>query len=74
MAALLKRCLLGTHQGGVKHALLQYYLDEFVFRYNRRKQPMAAFQTLLGLGTGRAPTTYARIQGGKDLPPLLSES
>lgn len=36
MAALLKRCLLGTHQGGVKHALLQYYLDEFVFRFNRR--------------------------------------
>jgi transposase-like protein len=28
------------------------YLDKFVFRHNRRKQPMAAFQTLLGLGTG----------------------
>jgi hypothetical protein len=28
------------------------YLDEFGFRHNRRRQPMAAFQTLLGLGTG----------------------
>ena len=29
--------------------------DEFVFRHNRRQTPMPAFQTLLGLGTGRAP-------------------
>jgi len=28
---------------------LQNYLDEFAFRFNRRKTPMAAFQTLLGL-------------------------
>jgi transposase-like protein len=69
----LQQWLIGTHHG-VSRDQLQVYLDEFVFRYNRRKQPMAAFQTLLGLGTGRAPTTYARIQGGKDLPQLLSES
>ena len=29
---------------------LQVYIDEFTFRYNRRGTPMAAFQTLLGLG------------------------
>lgn len=36
IAALLKRWLLGTHQGRVKRKLLQSYLDEFVFRFNRR--------------------------------------
>jgi len=35
-AALLKRWLLGTHQGGVSRAQLDYYLDEFTFRFNRR--------------------------------------
>jgi hypothetical protein len=37
------------------------YLDEYVFRHNRRTTPMAAFQTLLGLGTVHEPTTYAQI-------------
>jgi transposase-like protein len=36
-AALLKRWLLGTHQGGVKVHQLNYYLDEFTFRFNRRR-------------------------------------
>jgi len=36
VAALLKRWLLGTHQGAVSHERLQVYLDEFVFRFNRR--------------------------------------
>lgn len=35
--SLLKRWLLGTHAGAVKPKHLQAYLDEFVFRYNRRK-------------------------------------
>jgi hypothetical protein len=35
--SLLKRWLLGTHQGSVGEAHLDYYLDEFVFRFNRRK-------------------------------------
>lgn len=34
--ALLKRWLLGTLQGAVSHAHLDYYLDEFTFRFNRR--------------------------------------
>lgn len=37
VASLLKRWLLGTHQGAVSHEHLEYYLDEFVFRFNRRK-------------------------------------
>jgi len=47
----LQPWLIGTHHG-VSRAQLHVYLDEFVFRHNRRKTPMAAFQTLLGLGLG----------------------
>ena len=37
VASLLKRWLLGTHQGAVSSEHLAYYLDEFTFRFNRRK-------------------------------------
>lgn len=37
VASLLKRWLLGTHQGAVSQEHLDYYLDEFTFRFNRRK-------------------------------------
>ena len=36
VASLLKRWLLGTHQGGVRQSHIASYLDEFVFRFNRR--------------------------------------
>ena len=36
VASLLKRWLLGTHQGAVSCEHLDYYLDEFTFRFNRR--------------------------------------
>ena len=36
VVALLKRWLLGTHQGAVRASHLDYYLDEFTFRFNRR--------------------------------------
>ena len=36
VASLLQRWLLGTHQGAVQHSHLEYYLDEFTFRFNRR--------------------------------------
>jgi transposase-like protein len=36
VASLLKRWLLGTHQGAVQHSHLEYYLDEYTFRFNRR--------------------------------------
>ena len=36
VAALLKRWLLGTHQGAASREHLDYYLDEFTFRFNRR--------------------------------------
>jgi len=60
----LKTWLAGTHHGvDPKH--LQAYLGEFVFRYNRRRTPMAAFQTLLGLGTHLEPTTYNGLYGSE---------
>ena len=37
VASLLKRWILGTHQGAVSHEHLEYYLDEFTFRFNRRR-------------------------------------
>jgi transposase-like protein len=56
----LKTWLQGTHRSASeKH--LQVYLDEFVFRHNRRRTPMAAFQTLLGLGAAHPPSTYTEI-------------
>ncbi len=62
----LQQWLIGTYHG-VSRAQLPVYLDEFVFRHNRRRQPMAAFQTLLGLGTTHRPTPASRIRGARDL-------
>ncbi len=57
----LKTWLGGTPHG-VGHDHLQAYLDEFAFRFNRRRTPMAAFQTLLGLASGiHGPTTYQML-------------
>ena len=56
----LKAWMHGTHRG-VSDEHLQVYLDEYVFRHNRRRTPMAGFQTLLGLGSTHEPTTYRQI-------------
>ena len=56
----LKSWLQGTHRG-VSGEHLQIYLDEYTFRFNRRRTPMAAFQTLLGLQSLQQPTTYDQI-------------
>jgi transposase-like protein len=65
----LQQWLVGTHHG-VSRTQLQVYLDEFVFRHNRRRQPMAAFQTLLGLGTAHRSTPYDSIRRAQDLSKL----
>jgi transposase-like protein len=62
----LQQWLIGTYHG-VSRDQLQTYLDEFVFRHNRRRLPMAAFQTLLGLGSSRKPSSYNQIRGATDL-------
>ncbi len=56
----LKTWLIGTHHG-VEPKYLQSYLDEFVFRFNRRKTPMAALQTLLGISANKAPLTLDEL-------------
>src|ERR1700684_3678587 len=66
----LQQWLIGTYHG-VSKAQLQVYLNELVFRRNRRKTPAAAFQTLLGLGTSRKSTEYEQIRGARDLHPSL---
>lgn len=55
--------LLGTHHGvSPKH--LQAYLSEFVFRFNRRFWPMAAFASVLGIAAHAAAPTYAGLYRG----------
>ncbi len=56
----LKTWLWGTHRG-VSRKHLPHYLNEFVFRFNRRRTPMAAFQSLLGLTGQHGPTTYSGL-------------
>jgi transposase-like protein len=60
----LKRWLLGTHHGAVSHKHLQAYLNEFAFRYNRRRNLWAAFQTLLGLTAKVEGPTYEGLYKG----------
>ena len=56
----LKTWLNGTHHG-VNPKYLQSYLDEYVFRYNRREHPMAAFSTLLGIVSQGKPLTLRNL-------------
>jgi transposase-like protein len=60
VASLLKRWLLGTHQGSVAYYYLPYYLDEFTFRFNRRKSKSRGklFFRLMENAVSTAPKTY----------------
>lgn len=60
VASLLKRWLLGTHQGAVSDEHLDYYLDEFTFRFNRRtsKHRGKLFHRLLEQAVAVDPTPY----------------
>ena len=53
----LKRWGLGTFHG-LRRQHLKRHLDEFVFRFNRRRTPHAAFRTLLGITVAKKPATY----------------
>ena len=56
MFANLKRWALGVFHG-LRRPHLRRYLDEFVFRWNRRRHTASAFDTLLGIGARLAPAT-----------------
>ena len=65
-ASLLKRWLMGTHQGAVSNEHLDYYLDEFVFRFNRRtsRHRGKLFYRLVQHSVATAPKTYrSMVQG-----------
>src|SRR3972149_888837 len=57
----LKTWLTGTHHG-VNPKYLQGYLDEYVFRFNRRQNPMAAFETLLGIAMSKEPLPLKQLK------------
>jgi transposase-like protein len=61
--SLLKRWLMGTHQGAVSHKHLDYYLDEFTFRFNRRKSKSRGklFFRLAQQAVAVEPAPYDRI-------------
>lgn len=60
--SLLKRWLLGTHQGAVAHEYLQDYLDEFTFRFNRRKS------------ASRGKLSYRLVQQAVQVAPVPFDS
>ena len=64
IASLLKRWLLGTHQNFVGEKYLSYYLDEYTFRYNRRKSHSRGllFQRLVEQGVKHEPVEYKSIK------------
>jgi len=61
--SLLKRWLLGTHQGAVSRKHLDYYLDEFTFRFNRRRSKNRGklFFRLAQQAVAVEPAPYDRI-------------
>ncbi len=67
IASLLKRWLMGTHQGGVSHGHLDYYLDEFTFRFNRRRSRHRGllFYRLLQQAVQIEPVPYTKVVGSR---------
>lgn len=63
IASLLKRWLLGTHQSYLNKNKLEYYLDEYVFRYNRRTSTSRGllFMRLIEQAVITAPVSYKEI-------------
>lgn len=63
IASLLKRWLIGTHQGAVSNDHLDYYLDEFTFRFNRRTSTHRGklFYRLLEQAVQTPPASYENI-------------
>lgn len=69
VTALLKNWLKGTHQGAVHASHLDYYLDEFTFRFNRRTSRSRGklFYRLVQQAVAVAPVMGSEIRGGRPL-------
>ena len=67
VVALLKKWLSGTHQGAIRPSHLDYYLDEFTFRFNRRTSRSRGklFYRLVQQSIAIDPITAKKIRGGK---------
>ena len=74
--ALLKRWLMGTHQGAVSHKHLDYYLDEFTFRFNRRRSKSRGklFFRLAQQAVAVGPVPLDRIIHPKAAPKVKPQS
>jgi transposase-like protein len=68
VASLLKRWLMGTHQGAVSKKYLDYYLDEYTFRFNRRSSRFRGllFYRLMQHAVAMQPTSYQDIVENHD--------
>jgi len=62
VVSLLKRWLMGTHHGAISHEHLDYYLDEFTFRFNRRTS------------ASRGKLFYRLVQNAVRVPPTPYQS
>lgn len=75
VVSLLKRWLMGTHQGAVSHDHLDYYLDEFTFRFNRRTSSSRGklFYRLVQQAVQVSPQPYSAIvtKSRRTVPPPM---
>ena len=74
VASLAKRWLLGTHQGSMEPAHLASYLNEFVFRFNRRRSRSRGmvFYRVLELAVAHEPVRYQdliAVKRPRSVPP-----
>ena len=67
IASLLKRWLTGTYQGAASHQYLDYYLDEYTFRFNRRTSASRGklFYRLVQCAMAIEPVIAKQIECGK---------
>ena len=74
VASLLDRWWLGTHHGGVSQRHLDYYLDEFTFRFNRRTSSARGllFYRLVSQALQHEPVPFSRLVGGAPEPTTTS--
>ena len=65
VVSLIKRWILGTMQGSISREYLEYYFDEFTFRFNRRKSKSRGllFYRLLQNAVRLTPVFYDEIRG-----------
>ena len=70
VAGLLDRWWLGIHHGAISASQLDYYLDEFTFRFNRRRSKARGllFYRLLQQAVQLEPVPYKKLVGGRPSP------